>query len=282
MTIVAGLAMALLLSLSKLGGAAAAAAHPLPVLIVTAGQWSAKDPAYLANGVIGLRVGPNPLVSGSTAGGPGSATGALVMGWYKRDEGGDDVGQYAPAPAPFPFTSSVVANNVSMQQHSELVHVTSQTLNTSSGELTSTMIFASANASLGVPFSCNITAMVYLSRKIPTLAGMEVDAECTPTSTTISITPNLVKPGSQWKPDPDPVIVDLPDLAHFTPVNRYSQASGDSTLEAAIGLRHAGKSQQPFSSLGVASTVLRRSSGAGQLSYYAATAMVRTTLVGLF
>jgi hypothetical protein len=116
--------------------------------------------------------------------------------------------------------------------------------------------------------------MVYLSRKIPTLAGMEVDVRCTPPSTTVSIAPNLVKPGSQWVPDPDPVVVDLPDLAHFTPVNRYAKASGDTTLEAAIGLRHAGKSQQPFSSLGVASSVLRRSPTAGALSYYLATAMV--------
>ena len=37
--------------------AAAAQTLPLPVLTVTAGRWQPKNPAFLANGVIGLRVG---------------------------------------------------------------------------------------------------------------------------------------------------------------------------------------------------------------------------------
>lgn len=204
------------------------------------------------------------------------------MGWYKRDEGGDNPGMYSPAPAPFPYQTSLVVNNVSMAEHAGLVTVVSQSLNTSCGELTSSLTFSSAgNTSLGPAFTCNVTATTYLSRQIPTIAAMDVELACSPPTVSISIAPNLVKPVTEWSPDPDPVIVDLPDYAHFTPKLPGFDRDADSTLEAVIGLRHPGQFQQPFSSLGVASSVLRRPRGPGALTYHVATAMVSSRYTDL-
>eukprot|EP01050_Picozoa_sp_SAG11_P007675 SAG11_NODE_648_length_7939_cov_84.614129_1_plen_62_part_10 len=55
---------------------------------------------------------------------------ALVMGWYKV-MGGTIGNQPSPAPAPYVFEAELSVQNVSMQQHPELVTVHSQSLNTS-------------------------------------------------------------------------------------------------------------------------------------------------------
>ena len=71
---------------------------PPPILTATPSQMDSKAPAFLANGVLGVRVPPNPLVAGSGPGMDGGGS-ALVMGFYKV-MGGTIGNQPSPAPAP--------------------------------------------------------------------------------------------------------------------------------------------------------------------------------------
>ena len=252
--------------------ALAQSAAPPPLLRASLSQMDAKAPAFLANGVIGLRMPPNPLVGGSGAGMAGGGN-ALVMGFYKV-MGGSIGNQPSPAPAPYPFETALSVNNVSMGQHPELVTVHSATLNTSCGELTTALAFACSNCS--APFAVTIVATAFLSRKIPTLAVMNVSMTFTPSDAEVRIGPNLLPPGSFHKPDPDPVVVDVPSLSQWSKTAGFPPfaTATDGSLEALIGLRHASRFAQQQSSLGVAASVLRRSPEPGRLDYHLSAAML--------
>ena len=247
---------------------------PPPILTATPSQMDSKAPAFLANGVLGVRVPPNPLLAGSGPEMDGGGS-ALVMGFYKV-MGGTIGNQPSPAPAPYPFETDLSVENVSMRQHPELVTVHQQSLNTSCGELVTELTFACTNCSK--TFSVDIVATVYLSRKIPALAVMNVSMTCTPTDVNVQIGPNLATPGSFGpNPDPDPVIVDVPSLSTWKNTAGFPPfAKADVTLEALLGLRHASRFGQEQSSLGVAVSVMRRSSlaTAGHLDYFVSTAML--------
>ena len=246
--------------------------RPPPVLRAEPSQMDPKAPPFLANGVLGMRVPPNPLAAASGLGMAGGGN-ALAMGFYKV-MGGTIGNQPSPAPAPYPFETELRVQNVSMQQHPELVTVHEQWLNTSCGELTTVLTFACTNCSK--PFSVSITATAFRSRKIPALAVMNVDMTITPTDADVQISPNLATPGSLGpKPDPDPVVVDVPSLSAWKKTAGFPQfAKADTTLEALLGLRHASRFAQQQSSLGVAVSVLRRTATAGHLGYFVSAAML--------
>lgn len=113
-------------------------------------------PAYLSNGLLGIRPGPNPLTDAAT----------FVSGFvYDHPKGGFQ----AACPAPYPFKTDIIAGGVSMLDAPDRVALKSQSLDMSAGELTSHMAFAPAG---GVEL--DIEVFQFLSRTTPCLACQEI------------------------------------------------------------------------------------------------------------
>jgi hypothetical protein len=114
------------------------------------------DPAYLSNGLIGIRPGPNPLAKARTQ----------VSGF---------VFSHVPfqieslSPAPYPLETDIRINGISSLKHSELVRIQRQTLDMSCGELATEMTFAPGN---GV--TLNIQDLQFASRSVPCLLCQEL------------------------------------------------------------------------------------------------------------
>jgi len=114
------------------------------------------DPAYLSNGLIGIRPGPNPLASAMTH----------VSGY---------VFEHVPykveslSPAPYPIETDIVVNNVSLLKRPDLLKIKRQMLDMSCGELLTEMIFFPE----GGP-SLNIEVLQFASRSVPSLMCQEI------------------------------------------------------------------------------------------------------------
>src|SRR5215470_4290993 len=108
------------LALSSLSGIVASGPHIFSSLISTAetgipkmvvDNFSKKfDPAYLSNGLIGIRPGPNPLVDAMT----------YVSG-YVSAEVPYEVESLSPAP--YPFETDLVINEISLLKRPDLLQV---------------------------------------------------------------------------------------------------------------------------------------------------------------
>lgn len=237
------------------------AAPPLPLLRATEfgptslpATWGS---AYLSNGVVGLRVGPNPLQQNSTQGMVGGGN-ALVHGWNWRIDA-NDAGQ-TPAPAVYPFETAVVIGGLSMAQHPEMVQVVEQQLDTATGELTTNIIFKSPT------FDADLTVTAFLSRALPSVAALEVSVSVTPPGTAVDIRPALSLPNLPSKDAVDPAVV-LQTLRNRS--KAWPWQEGMNGLEDLLVLQHRGS--RPVSSLGVATHVLRDLDG---LRYRAAVGMI--------
>ena len=163
---------------------AAASQPPPPLPVLEAREFGPTSlpatygSAYLSNGVIGLRVGPNPLMQNSTRGMVGGGN-ALLGGWNWRSNAGGQT----PAPAVYPLETSVTVDGLSMAAHPEMVTVVSQRLDTANGELTTELTFRSVALSV----------VVFLSRATPTVVAMQITAKIPPEST-VDIRPALTLP----------------------------------------------------------------------------------------
>lgn len=113
------------------------------------------DPAYLANGLIGIRPGPNPLVHAST----------VVSGF---------VFSHIPyeveslSPAPYPLETDIAVNGISLLEHPELLTVRRQALDMATGELTTEMVFTTGAAQL------QLKVLQFASRSVPSLLCQEI------------------------------------------------------------------------------------------------------------
>lgn len=120
-------------------------------------------PAYLSNGVIGLRVPANPLRSGI----------AILNG----TNGIHPAEQVACSPyAPYPLTGDIKVAEVWLSHAMECVHPREQRYDFSCGELTSHFTYRMAGVTV------HAETVTFCSRTMPTLALQEVritvDAEC--------------------------------------------------------------------------------------------------------
>ncbi|HEX4199211.1 MAG TPA: glycoside hydrolase family 65 protein [Caulobacteraceae bacterium] len=120
-----------------------------------AGGGGNELPAYLSNGLIGLRVRDNPLVPGLT----------LLSGF----SGEHPVrGIRAAAIAPYPIAADIRLNGVWMSDAPEMVRIIDQAYDFAAGELTSRLAFAAAGASV------EIEVLTFCSRDHPTLVCQEI------------------------------------------------------------------------------------------------------------
>ncbi len=114
------------------------------------------DPAYLSNGLIGIRPGPNPLAQAPSA----------VSGFVYRHI---PFQMQALSPAPYPLVVDMQVGNISMLQRPDLVSIRRQTLEMASGELLTEMTFNPGN---GVSFELQV--LQFASRSVPALLCQEV------------------------------------------------------------------------------------------------------------
>src|SRR5882724_9016034 len=87
------------------------------------------DPAYLSNGLIGIRPGPNPLAKALTC----------VSGFVFAHI---PYGVESLSPAPYPLETDIGVRGTRLLKRPDLVKIERQNLDTSTGELTTRMIFA--------------------------------------------------------------------------------------------------------------------------------------------
>jgi trehalose/maltose hydrolase-like predicted phosphorylase len=120
-------------------------------------------PAYLSNGLIGLRVGRIPFVDGL----------CMVSGLVERDPVEDGEGF---ARAPYPLWGDVVVNGHGLTWHPEQARLVEQVYDFSCGELRTRFVFRPADT------SATVEVLVFCSRSLPTVVAhevrVEVDAEC--------------------------------------------------------------------------------------------------------
>lgn len=135
-------------------GSAASASGP-PVMARTDFSQTV-DPAYLGNGLIGLRPGPNPLAPARAA-----VSGYVYPHPVHRVE--------CLAPAPYPLATEIFAGDVSLQSHAENVTIRRQSLDMSTGELLTEMEFRPKPA-----VNIAISVLQLVCRAVPSLVCQEI------------------------------------------------------------------------------------------------------------
>lgn len=162
--------------LAIIGTGTTAGTPPPPVLTATdfsRGAFAA--PAFLTNGLLGLRPGPVPLLAGPFAGAPPPLTfdptvSAVVAGFMYRDVSLNEV----VAPAPYPFATAVLVDGRDVLRAPDARAVPlSQAFDMGTGELYTRFEITSR----GVTVALNAT--MFVSRSMPTLAAMRVTAAIT-------------------------------------------------------------------------------------------------------
>lgn len=126
----------------------------IPVISVT--EFSNQAPAYLSNGMIGVRPGPNPLS-------PAVATVSGYVGDYHSEP------FEAFAQAPSPFAADIRVGEFEMLQMPEKVSIQRQSLDMSSGELRTEMTFQPRE-----DIQLKIEILQFLSRSTPCLAVQRI------------------------------------------------------------------------------------------------------------
>lgn len=133
-------------------------------------------PAYLSNGLIGLRVGRIPLFEGL----------CIVNGLIERDPVEDGEGF---ARAPYPLWGDVEIERHRLSDHPEMVRFIEQTYDFSCGELRTHYAYRPQSVEVRVDDLC------YCARSLPTLVvheiRAEVDGECD-LMLTVGLNPNQI------------------------------------------------------------------------------------------
>ena len=123
-----------------------------------AGSGRAELPAYLSNGVVGLRVRDNPFLAGMT----------LVSGF----SGEHALRQIeAAALAPYPIAADIRLNDVWMSDVPHQVHIVNQAYDFSCGELTTNLVFGAEGR------EARLEILTFCDRQDPTLVCQEVMVE---------------------------------------------------------------------------------------------------------
>jgi trehalose/maltose hydrolase-like predicted phosphorylase len=123
-----------------------------------AGGAGRELPAYLSNGVVGLKVRDNPLSPGMT-----------LRSGFSGEHPERKV--EAAAFAPYPIAGDVNLNGVWMSEASQYVRIVDQAYDFSTGELTTRLIFKVRG------HQAKITVMAFCSREQPTIVCQEVSIE---------------------------------------------------------------------------------------------------------
>ena len=122
------------------------------------------DPAYLSNGLIGIRPGPNPLAKAMTC-----VSGFVFAHVPYQVE--------SLSPAPYPLETDIVINQTSLLKRPDLLHFRRQSLDMACGELTTEMTLAPE----GGP-ALEIEVLQFASRSTPSLLCQEIQINASSTA----------------------------------------------------------------------------------------------------
>lgn len=114
------------------------------------------DPAYLSNGLIGIRPGPNPLSQAPTA------VSGFVYSQIPYEV-------QALSPAPYPLETNIEIDRVNLVDRPDLMAVQSQSLDMQSGELVTRMKFSPGNGE-----AIAIEVLQFACRSTPSLLCQEL------------------------------------------------------------------------------------------------------------
>ncbi len=114
------------------------------------------DPAYLSNGLIGIRPRPNPLARAQTC-----VSGFVFAHIPYRVE--------SLSPAPYPLATDIRVNEISLLRHPDLLKTERQRLDMQSGELLTELVFAP-----GTGVRLAIEVLQFASRSVPSLVCQEI------------------------------------------------------------------------------------------------------------
>jgi trehalose/maltose hydrolase-like predicted phosphorylase len=135
-----------------------------------------EAPAYLSNGLIGIRPGGNPFSHAMDttfhSGNPLSSSQTVISGFVRTHPHSKSE---SIAPAPYPLETDILINGMSMLRNPENIIVKQQMLDMSCGELTTEMEFLAENN-----LKVEIWVVQFLSRTTPCLALQEL--KVTPSS----------------------------------------------------------------------------------------------------
>lgn len=135
------------------------------------------EPAYLANGLIGIRPGANPLAKAPTE----------VSGFvYTQIPGGME----AISPAPYPLETDITIGTVHALENPDTIKTTRQTLDMSTGELTTDFTFAP-----GTGVSLDVEVVQFASRSVPSLLCQEIKLTAS-ADTEVTLTPSIGTEGT--------------------------------------------------------------------------------------
>jgi Glycosyl hydrolase family 65 central catalytic domain/Glycosyl hydrolase family 65, N-terminal domain len=139
------------------------------------------EPAYLSNGLIGIRPGANPLARSITQ----------VSGFVYTHV---PYGMQAVSPAPYPLETDIQLGTLDTAlralKNPDLVKPTRQTLDMSTGELTTVFTFAP-----GTGASLNIEVLQFASRSVPSLICQEIKLVAS-ADTPVTLIPSIDSEGT--------------------------------------------------------------------------------------
>jgi len=113
-------------------------------------------PAYLGNGLIGVRLGKVPFQKGTVC--VNGLVGCSEVNYVE-----------AYAPAPFPLAAEIEIEGMNLSRHPDLVHIQRQTLDISCGELITVLSFDTPKG------KAEIKVLDFASRTVPTLICQEIE-----------------------------------------------------------------------------------------------------------
>jgi protein-glucosylgalactosylhydroxylysine glucosidase len=184
------------------------------------------DPAYLSNGVIGIRPGPNALARAQAC-----VSGFVFLHPAPRVE--------TLSPAPYPLQTDIRVNGVSLLKRHDSLRVQRQTLDTSCGELTTRMEFA---AESGVRL--DVEVLQFASRSVPSLVCQQI--RVVPSADTeIEFIPTVDAAGVPGKLDS----TEAPERTAIDLVASFESAGGLSELGMALWIttpEARAQREQPF------------------------------------
>lgn len=132
----------------------------------------AADPAYLSNGLVGIRPGPNPLLPA-----PACVAGFVFLHPEHRVE--------SLSPAPYPLASDIRIGPVSLLESPERCSLTTQRLDMANAELTTDLTFDAGN---GLTFSLRVRQAAL--RTEPSLLWQRIELQSSAASS-LAIVPEI-------------------------------------------------------------------------------------------
>jgi protein-glucosylgalactosylhydroxylysine glucosidase len=174
------------------------------------------DSAYLSNGLIGIRPGPNPLAKGKT-----QVSGFVFTHVAYEIE--------SISPAPYPLETDIrvgTLGTIGLLEHTDRVRTTRQTLDMATGELTTQLTFTPENGP-----AISIEVLQFACRSVPSLLCQEIRVVASG-DTEITFVPSIDSEGTPTHA----YMTEPPARTDMDLVAGFESAGGRSKLGVAVSI----------------------------------------------